>query len=150
MMVRRLPVADRFAMRPTTILTALLLPIFGLLSTGCDSSFGQPCTLPKTEQFRRACSPVPVEEEETDENDIETESQASCAVKNFAGCATRVCLVYRGSDSYCSEPCESDDDCPGSAVCRPLLGDTDLDQTPCVSEDGFPTECYCVRSGDVQ
>lgn len=138
-------------MRSTTILALLLAPLIGLLSAGCDSSFGQPCTLPKTEQFRRACSPVPVEEdEEASENDIETLSQASCAIKNFAGCATRICLVYRGSDSYCSEACTTDDDCPGSAVCRPLLGDTDLDETPCVSEDGFPSECYCVRAGDIE
>lgn len=139
-------------MRSTTILATLLLPVLGLVASGCENSFGQPCTLPKTEQFRRACSPVPVEDdgEEDGENDVVMQSEASCAVKNFAGCETLICLVYRGSDSYCSQACESDDDCPGSAVCRPLLGDTDLEENPCISEDGFPTECYCVRAGDVQ
>lgn len=136
-------------MRATTTLAALLLPALGLLASGCENSFGEPCTLPKTEQFRRACSPAPADDaNESDENDIEQSSQASCAIKNFAGCETRICLVYRGSDSYCTEPCESDTDCPGSAVCRPLLGDTDLAENPCVSEDGFPAECYCVRAGD--
>ncbi len=140
-------------MRSTTILlTALLLPAVGVLTSGCENSFGEPCTVPKTEQFRRACSPTPTDadDEEPGENDVQMESQASCAIKNYAGCGTFICLVYRGSDAYCSEACETDDDCQGSAVCRPLLGDTDLDDTPCISEDGFPTECYCVRAGDVE
>lgn len=139
-------------MRSSTILSLLLLPAFGLLASGCENSFGQPCTLPKTEQFRRACSATVSEEpaEEAGETDVQMESQASCAIKNFAGCDTFICLVYRGSESYCSQACQTDDDCPGSALCRPLLGDTDLDETPCVSEDGFPTECYCVRAGDIE
>jgi len=138
-------------MRPTTILTALLLPALGLLASGCENSFGQPCTVPKTEQFRRACSPTPDDgEEETGENDVQMESKASCAIKNYAGCGTFICLVYQGSDAYCSEACQTNADCPGSSLCRPLLGDTDLDETPCVSEDGFPSECYCVRAGDVE
>lgn len=137
-------------MRSMTIPSVLLLTALGLLASGCENSFGQPCTLPKTEQFRRACSPVPAEDgQEAGENEVQMESQASCAVKNFAGCQTRICLVYQGSDSYCSEACATDADCPGSALCRPLLGDADLDDDPCVSDDGFPTECYCVREGDI-
>lgn len=139
-------------MRATTISASLLLCATGLLTSGCENSFGQPCTLPTTEQFRRACSPAPSEpDDEVDENEVQMESQASCAVKNFAGCQTRICLVYRGSDPYCSEACVQDADCPGSALCRPLLGDSDLEGNPCEpNEDGFPTECYCVRSGDAQ
>lgn len=139
-------------MRATTTLAALLISALGLVSSGCETTFGEPCTLPKTEQFRRACSPVPAEDDgeaNDGENAVVQESQASCAIKNFAGCETRICLVYRGSSSYCSEACTADSDCPGSAVCRPMLGDTDLEGNPCEpSDDGFPTECYCVRAGD--
>lgn len=136
-------------MRVTTTLAALPFLALGLLASGCENTFGEPCSIPKTEQFRRACSPAPAENEaENGENSVDQSSQASCALTSFAGCETRICLVYRGSDSYCSERCVRDADCPGSAVCRPLLGDTDLAENPCESDDGFPIDCYCVRAGD--
>ncbi len=118
----------------------------GLL--GCDTGFGQPCELPKTPQIRQAC------EEGSDGADagegVITESKPSCALKNYAGCETWVCLVYRGSSPFCSEACQTDDDCEGSAICRPILGDSDLDPTACqASGDGFSPECYCVRKGDL-
>lgn len=112
-------------------------------ATGCDTGFGQPCDLPKTEEIRAACNPAEVDNED---DDIQRESKASCALKNYAGCETRVCLVYRGSSPFCSETCKADSDCEGSAVCRPLLGDAD-----CSADDqsGFAPECYCVRKGDL-
>lgn len=135
------------------IVRLLLLAGGALTATsGCDTGFGQPCTLPKTDEFRRACNPAPEDPnaEPAGENDIVRDSKASCAVKNFAGCETRVCLVYRGSDSYCSEPCRKDNDCEGSSVCRPLLGDTDLEGNVCEGTDaGVLPECYCVKKGDL-
>ena len=114
---------------------------------GCSNDFGQPCDLPQTEEFRRACQSAPPEEGEVNENQVVRETKASCAVKNFAGCATRVCLVYRGSDSFCSEPCVKSSDCEGSADCRPILGDTSLGSLEDICQR---TECYCVRAGDLE
>jgi len=116
---------------------------------GCDTGFGQPCSLPKTEEFRRACNPVAADENQEDAgpNDPSQESRASCAVKDYAGCETRVCLVYRGSSSFCSEACTTSADCEGSAKCRTLLGDDDPDEVPDACE-GF-RECYCVRKRDL-
>lgn len=118
--------------------------VLGLL--GCSNDFGQPCELPQTEEFRRACETVaPDPNAEERDTEVISESKASCAVKNFAGCATRVCLVYRGSEPFCSEPCTTKSDCEGSAECRPILGDTVT-----TSEDICQrTECYCVRAGDI-
>lgn len=126
------------------------LGLFGVVvgALGCDTGFGQPCTLPKTEEFRRACDPAPDQSADAGESGVVKDSKPSCAVKNYAGCETRVCLVYRGSDSFCSEPCRADNDCEGSAVCRPLFGDTDLDPAACTPSDGFTPECYCVKKGD--
>ena len=120
-----------------------------LLSVGCDSGFGQPCVIPKTEVFRKACSTVD-NEEIADENEIMMESRASCAVRNFAGCATRICLVYKGSDAFCTETCASDNDCPGSATCLPIIGDSDQASEPCAPTEGYTPECYCVRKGDLE
>ncbi len=120
-----------------------------VLGAGCDTGFGQPCDIPKVEAFRRACSPAPSDGADGGTSDIDRESKASCAIKNYAGCETRVCLVYRGSSPFCSEPCQADGDCEGSAVCRPLLGDTDLDSAACTPTEGFTPECYCVRKGDL-
>ncbi len=117
-------------------------------AAGCSNDFGQPCELPQTEEFRQACSTTATEAEGESSGsgtEIEMESKASCAVKNFAGCATRVCLVYRGSDPFCSEPCVTKADCEGSAECRPILGDT-VTSAENICER---TECYCVRKGDV-
>ncbi len=122
----------------------LLLLSLASLWIGCDTGFGQPCSLPETEEFRRACQPSEVEGNDAG---ISVASKPSCAVKNFAGCETRVCLVYRGSDSFCSEPCKDKSDCEGSAECRPLLGDSEQDSNIC--DDGF-TECYCIRAADLE
>ncbi len=131
--------------------TGLCLGVSALVGglAGCSTGFGEPCDIPKVEEFRRACSPAPSGGADAGAGEIDRSSKASCAIKNFAGCETRVCLVYRGSDSFCSEACQSDDDCEGSAACRPLLGDTDLDSSACAPSEGFTPECYCVRRGDL-
>lgn len=117
---------------------------------GCDTGFGEPCTLPKTEQFRRACSQAPQADGGVGSSEIETSSKPSCAVRNFAGCSTNICMVYQGSSAFCSETCASDGDCEGSAKCRPLIGDADLDSNACAPlPNGAPAECYCVREGDL-
>ncbi|MBU0554083.1 hypothetical protein KKF91_19835 [Myxococcota bacterium] len=127
--------------------------LYGLslfLLAGCDTGFGQPCSLPQTEEFRQACQAGEAQDTE-DGGAIQQESLPSCAVKNFAGCETRVCLVYRGSESFCSEPCTSKADCEGSAECRPLIGDVDQSSEEALKAlctDGF-TECYCVRASDL-
>ena len=120
---------------------------------GCDTGFGQPCALPKSEDFRRACNPAPEIDDGVDagENEPTMESKSSCAIKDYAGCETRICLVYRGSSSFCSETCERNDDCEGEAQCRPLLGD-DEPEAVCVPDPmtGAPqAECFCVRKGDL-
>lgn len=123
--------------------------LFGLIGAGCDTGFGQPCSLPKTEQIRRACSQAPGSDAGVT-GEIERSSQPSCAVRNFAGCETGVCMVYQGSKSFCSETCVTDDDCEGGAACRPLIGDSDLDSTACDPlPNGAPADCYCVRKGDL-
>jgi hypothetical protein len=122
---------------------------FGVLPLiACDTGFGEPCSLPKTERFRTACSPVSSEGDQ-DEGGVEMLSKASCAVKNYAGCATRICLVYQGSSPFCSTPCTADTDCE-SKKCRPIIGDQELEPTICQDEgSGFTPECYCVRAIDV-
>lgn len=129
----------RIQTRTAALLSFMACFAAAALLAGCDTGFGQPCTLPKTDEFRQACNPAEVDPAAEDE-DVQSESRASCAVKNFAGCETRVCLVYRGSSPFCSEPCLADDDCEGSAVCRPLLGDVECAEG---------VECYCVRKGDI-
>ena len=131
---------------PGIRLLCLATPLVLMGPIGCDSGFGQPCVIPKTEAFRRACTTVANGEEEG-ENEIQMDSKATCAVRNFAGCATRICLVYKGSDAFCTESCASDTDCPGSAVCLPVIGDTDQSSEPCAPSETFTPECYCVRKG---
>jgi len=126
-----------------SFLALLLFP-----SLGCDTGFGESCVLPKTETFRSACAPVETTGEE-EEGGVEMESKASCAVKNYAGCETRICLVYQGSSPFCSTRCTADADCE-SNKCRPIIGDQELEPDICqANASGFTPECYCVRAVDV-
>jgi hypothetical protein len=121
-----------------------------MTSTACDTGFGQPCAIPKTEVFRQACEESANPDEEVDENAIMMSSSSSCAIRNYAGCSTRICLVYKGSSPICSVECSEDSDCEGSALCRPLLGDAYVEGVTCNPEMGGTSECYCVRKGDVR
>lgn len=137
----------------TRRIIAQLAGFSGLLLFGgaaCDTGFGQPCELPRTPQIRAACEESAAADAGAGENEVVTESKPSCALKNFAGCETRICLVYRGSDPFCSTECTTDSDCEGGAVCRPILGDSDsAEGNPCTPDgSGFTPECYCVRGGD--
>ena len=125
----------------------------------CDTGFGEPCTLPKGDAVQQSCSSPPVEQ--GDENGTTQSASATCALDNFPGCSTFLCLKYRGASPYCSMRCESSAECDGG-VCCPLLGDCQGNQGgenmsvdpntmmsmpnngQCVGED-----CYCIRSGDL-
>lgn len=124
----------------------------GLLGgMGCDTGFGQPCELPSTPEIRTACEEgEPTADAGMGNNEVVTESKPSCALKDFAGCETRICLVYRGSSAFCSTKCDTDADCEDGVVCRPLLGDADqAGGDPCAPDgSGFNPECYCIRGGD--
>ncbi len=140
------------------------LPIAGyililLAQSGCSTGFGEPCTIPQTPQFRQACNTISDDVGETG-SAIEMESRASCALENFAGCETRVCLVYRGSSPFCSLRCQNNGGCEGGAVCAPLLGNVDRSCCdPAVRNDPAMAEtcagflegvaCYCIRESDI-
>lgn len=96
-----------------------------------EGAFGQPCELPDNQTIRLACDGP----------------EASCALRNFVGCDDSVCLVYRDSAPVCSVECESDVDCDAGASCRSLLPQDSADR--CQPDDGFDSECYCVRNADL-
>jgi hypothetical protein len=132
----------------------LIMAIFFVFGTaGCSTGFGEPCEVPQTVEFRRACTTFQGEDDGTG-SAVQMQSSASCALENFAGCETRVCLVYRGSSPFCSLRCESDGSCEGSGRCVPLLANVERDccdpavranQARCA---GFLGQCYCVREVD--
>ena len=110
---------------------------------GCSTGFGEPCEIPRSQNFQQACFDAadPNSEMEESGSNLEQMTVSSCAIQNYAGCSTRTCLVYRGSEPYCSERCAADGDCEGSAVCRPIIGQYSGEGT-CMGE------CYCVRQSD--
>ena len=61
-----------------------------------------------------------------------------CAVQNYAGCETRLCLVLeRDGTGVCSHACSVDAPCAAALSCETPLGQA--------CEAGAP-ECYCVPS----
>ncbi len=138
----------------------VLLALSNLSLSACDTGFGEPCTLPKGDVIQEACSSPEVEQ--GTENGTSQSASATCALDNFPGCSTFLCLKYRGSNPYCSLRCQNSSDCDGG-VCCPLIGDCRANQAganmsvdpnmpmsaptadPCANGE----DCYCIRSGDL-
>ena len=134
-----------------------------LISYSCDTGFGEPCTLPAGDAVQQACSSPPVDN--GDENGTSQSASATCALDNFPGCSTFLCLKYRDSNPYCSLRCQNSSQCDGG-VCCPLVGDCNAQQSnappvnmsvdpnmPMNVASGDPCangqDCYCIRSGDL-
>ena len=134
----------RFVFAVPTIPAILATLCGGLVVSlaGCDTGFGQPCDIPSNISL--------CEGTKTDVEDggVTTETSASCAINQYARCETQVCLTYKGSDAFCSMACLTDSDCPGSAVCKPIIGDDgNSEHNPCEGTDGgYAPECYCVKA----
>jgi hypothetical protein len=144
-------------------LSFILVSILSLLCfNACDTGFGEPCTLPNGDAIQEACSSPPVEQ--GDENGTTQSASATCALDNFPGCSTFLCLKYRGANPYCSLRCQSSGECDGG-VCCPLVGDCRASQAGGVNNMSVDPnammsmssndqcanagDCYCIRSGDL-
>lgn len=129
------------ALNRISLLLALIAPLMA-----CEEDFGAPCEIPAP--LKATCNTTD-SSGEGEEGNLEQESRSSCAIDNYAGCSTRVCLQYRDSSAYCSQSCRTDGDCPGSAACRPIIGGGDFCPEEPFDEAGFPNKCYCIRKGDL-
>ena len=139
-----------------TLLISLLLGSAFL--SACDTGFGEPCTLPEGDAIEQACSSPTVEQGE--ENGTTQSASATCALDNFPGCSTFLCLKYRGANPYCSLKCAADSECDGGKCC-PLVGDcqntasnANMSVDPntmmsAVGNDCVNGDCYCIRQGDL-
>lgn len=140
----------------------LCIMIMGLssltLQSGCDTGFGQSCKLPEGDVIQQVCSAPQVQE--GDEGNTMQSANATCALDNFPGCDTFLCLKYRGGNPYCSLRCNTSADC-GDGICCPLVGDcrgntggdamlmsmdpqASATQNTCANDD-----CYCIRKSDL-
>ena len=163
------PLSDSTLLAPTlktprvvSVMLLALCCLLGLGSSGCDTGFGEPCTFPEVDSIQEACSAPAVEN--NDENGTSQSASATCALDNFPGCQTFLCLKYRGAQPYCSLKCENSSQCSGG-VCCPRLGDCRANSSgggessdpsqqmsvessdPCA--DG-QEECYCIRQIDLE
>ena len=149
------------------LLMLLLMIISCALLASCDTGFGQKCTLPEGDAIQQACSAPQVEE--GNEGSTTQTASATCALDNFPGCQTFLCLKYRGAQPYCSLKCQTSNECSGG-VCCPLLGDcrgnsggnnngaNDMISDPAQQMSVEPSdpcadgsaECYCIRQVDLQ
>src|SRR5690606_12759009 len=87
-------------------------------ATGCVDDLYVACEIGSSDDFSRTCG---------NPND----ETISCAVEPYLQCQTRVCGRYRGSDAFCTQPCNSDAECNGG-VCREFVLQTN--------------QRYCVQS----
>lgn len=139
----------------SSLLYLMLFVWVTLSGLGCDTGFGEPCTLPKGDVIQQACSAPAVAE--GDESGTTQASSATCALDNFPGCDTFLCLKYRGANPYCSQRCQDDTACSGGHCC-PLSGDCKaISSNPAMNMSIDPattnpcangTECYCILSAD--
>ena len=124
--------------------------------SGCDTGFGEPCSLPQTPQFAESCQQSAVARSD-DENNPEQEFKATCAIDNYPTCQTFSCLTYRGSQPYCSMKCLNNSDCEGGCCC-PLFGDCECNDEPAMmsvdpglstANDLLQGPKYCIRRVDL-
>lgn len=150
---------SRNAFKSVGVLTVYFFLLIGLISiplSGCDTGFGEPCTFPKGDAIEQACSAPSVAD--GDESGATQASSATCALDNFPGCETFLCLKYRGSKPYCSLRCQDDSVCDGGFCC-PLFGDcntvqasvpeANMSQAPAANSCATGDECYCIRNADL-
>lgn len=143
------------------LLSASVMILSSLQLSGCDTGFGQSCTLPEGDAIQQACSAPQVED--GSEGSTTQTASATCALDNFPGCDTFLCLKYRGANPYCSLRCQTSAEC-GGGVCCPLVGDCRANTggssmsnmadpammsmpstDPCVNG----ADCYCIRKSDL-
>ncbi|NJK89469.1 MAG: hypothetical protein HC923_08750 [Myxococcales bacterium] len=55
-------------------------------------------------------------------------------------CASLTCVAFRGSEAYCTEPCEGTEDCPEGFECEAVITSDPPPGSPIGPEDRF-----CVR-----
>ena len=129
-----------------------------LVFTGCDTGFGSPSELPRSDVVSNACSATMNQSAESE--GTAQEFKASCAIDDFPTCETQSCLVYRGSSPFCSNRCSSGSDCEGDSTCCPLFGECDSAASASVPVGGMSGSggndcsdpnalCYCVRAADL-
>ena len=82
----------------------------GLVMGGCVDDFGTACDFPETPEVDEACGP--------DRDELGNESVATCVDPINADCESRLCIQHEGSESFCSEVCETDDECPSESNCE--------------------------------
>lgn len=98
---------------------------------GCDDSdVGRCC-----EVIGADPSIIPVSTE-TDEGDFINDIARDPAFD----CNSLTCVAFQGSEAYCTERCDRDEDCPEGFECRPVL----RSEPPPGSAIG-PEDRFCVR-----
>lgn len=58
-------------------------------------------------------------------------------------CEALTCVAYRGSEPYCTAPCQDDEDCPVGFVCERVLVSDPGPNAPIQRDDRF-----CLRPRD--
>ena len=90
-----------------------LIVLSGWLAA-CADDFGTPCNFPDAPEIQQFCATT------TDERG--NESTSTCLDPINPDCSTRLCVVFQGSDAFCSQRCSSDGGCPGGSRCEFPLG----------------------------
>jgi len=106
----------------------------GLVLSGCDDSdVGRCC-----EVIGADPSLIPVSDQ-TPEGDFINDVARDPAFD----CNGLTCVAFRGSEAYCTEACDEDDDCPEGFSCAAIV----RSEPPPGSNIG-PEDRFCVRLAD--
>jgi len=123
-------VLDDAGMSGLCLRAAILVATAAGLGACNDEDIGRCCTVLIDDQ-----SLIPVSEPTGDgdfSNDIARDPAFDCS--------SFTCVAFRGSEAYCTDFCDSDEDCPEGFECRPVL----QSDPPPGSTIG-PEDRFCVR-----
>ncbi|MBN1945373.1 MAG: hypothetical protein JW797_06820 [Bradymonadales bacterium] len=103
-------------------MTRTLMSVFGSMSAlvlvcllgGCTDDFNSPCDFPQSPEVARYCG--------TSQDELGNQSYATCVDPFNPDCQSQLCVIYQGSDSFCSVRCNTNSDCPDSAWCETPTG----------------------------
>ena len=77
---------------------------FAFVANACTNGYGDPCELPDAQQVELACQPI--------------DGGGFCVFDQAADCESSLCATLDGRDPFCTERCETNDDCDANSTCH--------------------------------
>ncbi len=87
------------------IATVLMLCATAFVAA-CSENYDETCEMPRAPEVERICLPSG------------DGIAGTCVFDAASECSSSLCVVYKGSDAFCSQTCQTTSECPGGSTCE--------------------------------